>query len=161
DGDAIVKRSRAVSGRLSNGVKMLMKKNKITVIEGTAKLKGKSTIAVTGKEGAADYAAKSIILATGARARVLPGLEPDGKLVWTYRETTLPAAIPKSLLVVGSGAIGIEFASFYRTLGAEVTVVEVLDRILPVEDEEISAFAFKQFRKQGMKIFTGTSVDKL
>lgn len=162
DADAVVKRSRAVAQRMGKGVAMLMKKNKITVIEGSAKLTGKGRIAVT-KPGApaASYEAKNIILATGARARVLPGLEPDGKLVWTYREAMVPPEIPKSLLVVGSGAIGIEFASFYRTLGSEVTVVEVMDRILPVEDEEISALALKAFKKQGMKIFTGTSVDKL
>ena len=110
DADDVVKRSRAVAGRLSNGVKMLMKKNKITVIEGTAKLTGAGKISVTKDGTKAEFAAKNIILATGARARVLPGLEPDGKLVWTYREAMVPPAIPKSLLVVGSGAIGIEFA---------------------------------------------------
>ena len=159
----VVQRSRKVSAKLSGGVAYLMKKNKITVFDGAAKLKGKGGIAVTGKDGAAvaDVQAKHIIVATGARARTLPNLEPDGKLVWTYKEAMVPDTMPKSLLVVGSGAIGIEFASFYRTLGAEVTVVEIMDRILPVEDEEISGLAHKAFEKQGMKILTGTSVEKL
>ena len=109
----------------------------------------------------AELAAPHIILATGARARALPGLEPDGEQVWTYKEAMVPPAIPKSLLVVGSGAIGIEFASFYHDMGADVTVVEVLDRILPVEDEEISAFARKSFEKQGIKIYTGATVKAL
>jgi dihydrolipoamide dehydrogenase len=156
----IVERSRKVAAQLSNGVKFLMKKNKITVIEGEARLTSPTAIAVTGK-GAGAFKAKNIIIATGARARALPGLEPDGKLVWSYREAMVPPAVPKSLLVIGSGAIGIEFASFYRTLGAEVTVVEVMDRILPVEDEEISALALKAFTKQGMKVLTGASVEKL
>jgi len=162
DAKKVVERSRKVAKQLSDGVKFLMRKNKITVIDGTAKLAGKGKVAVT-KDGkpVADVAAKHIILATGARARSLPGLEPDGKLVWTYREAMIPPAIPKSLLVVGSGAIGIEFASFYRTMGADVTVVEVLDRILPVEDEDVSAFAQKQFEKQGMKILTAAKVTKL
>jgi dihydrolipoyl dehydrogenase len=153
----IVERSRKVSQQLSNGVAFLMKKHKIAVISGEAKLLGQGKVAV-GKD---EFAAKNIVLATGARARTLPGLEPDGKLIWTYREAMVPPAFPKSLLVVGSGAIGIEFASFYRTLGAEVTVVEILDRVLPVEDEEISALAQKAFAKQGMKIRTGTAVEKL
>jgi len=156
----IVERSRKVASQLSNGVKFLMKKHKITVIDGEAKLTAKNKIAVTGK-GAGEYGAKNIIIATGARARALPGLEPDGKLIWTYKEAMVPPAMPKSLLVIGSGAIGIEFASFYRTLGCEVTVVEVMDRVLPVEDEEISAFALKAFTKQGMKILTGATVEKL
>ncbi len=156
----IVERSRKVATQLSNGVKFLMKKNKITVIDGEAKLTGKNKIVVTGKS-AGEYAAKNIIIATGARARSLPGLEGDGKLVWTYKEAMVPPAMPKSLLVIGSGAIGIEFASFYRTLGCEVTVVEVLDRVLPVEDEEISALALKAFTKQGMKVMTGAAVEKL
>ncbi|MFO0474927.1 MAG: dihydrolipoyl dehydrogenase, partial [Alphaproteobacteria bacterium] len=156
----IVERSRKVAAQLSNGVKFLMKKNKITVLEGEARLTSPTTVTVTGKAAGA-YSAKNIIIATGARARALPGLEPDGKLVWSYREAMVPAAMPKSLLVIGSGAIGIEFASFYRTLGAEVTVVEVMDRILPVEDEEISALALKAFTKQGMKVITGASVEKL
>ncbi len=157
----IVERSRNVSQQLSNGVAFLMKKHKIAVIAGEAKLTGKGKLAVT-KDGKTDeFAAKNIVLATGARARTFPGMEPDGKLVWTYREAMVPPAFPKSLLVVGSGAIGIEFASFFRTLGAEVTVVEVLDRVLPVEDEEISALAAKAFTKQGMKIRTSTTVEKL
>ncbi|MFN9163909.1 MAG: dihydrolipoyl dehydrogenase [Alphaproteobacteria bacterium] len=156
----IVERSRKVAAQLSNGVKFLMKKNKITVLEGEARLTSPTTVTVTGKAAGA-YSAKNIIIATGARARALPGLEPDGKLGWSYREAMVPAAMPKSLLVIGSGAIGIEFASFYRTLGAEVTVVEVMDRILPVEDEEISALALKAFTKQGMKVITGASVEKL
>ncbi len=158
---AIVERSRKVAGQLSNGVKGLMKKNKITVFDGEAKLKGKNTVAVTSEGKSTDYSAKNIVLATGARARTLPSLEPDGKLIWTYREAMVPEEFPQSLLVVGSGAIGIEFASFYRTLGAEVTVVEVMDRVLPVEDAEISAFAAKAFKKQGMKILLETSVEKL
>jgi dihydrolipoamide dehydrogenase len=158
----VVKRSRAVASQLSNGVKFLLKKNKVTVFDGHAKLAGKGKLKVE-KDGkpVADLAAKHIVLATGARARTMPGLEPDGKLVWTYKEAMVPAAMPKSLLVVGSGAIGIEFASFYRSMGAEVTVVEVLDRVLPVEDEEISNFARKQFEKQGMKIFTSAMVKGL
>src|SRR6185436_11570690 len=146
DPKKVVARSRAVAKQLSNGVAYLLKKNKVTVFDGEAKLAGKAKLAVA-KDGkpVADIAAKHIVLATGARARSLPGLEPDGKLVWTYKEAMVPEAIPESLLVVGSGAIGIEFASFYRDMGAKVTVVEVLDRVLPVEDEEISAFAKKSF----------------
>jgi len=162
DAKKIVERSRKVAKQLSDGVKYLMRKNKIDVVDGEAKLAGPGKIAVAkGGKPVADLRAKHIILATGARARSLPGLEPDGKLVWTYREAMIPPAIPKSLLVVGSGAIGIEFASFYHDLGADVTVVEVLDRVLPVEDEEISAFARKSFEKQGMKIHTGTTVKEL
>ncbi len=157
----IVDRSRKVAQQLSNGVGFLMKKHKITVIAGEAKLAGKGKIAVAKDGKTTDYEAKNIVLATGARARTMPGLEPDGKLIWTYREAMVPASFPKSLLVVGSGAIGIEFASFYRTLGSDVTVVEVLDRVLPVEDEEISAFAQKAFVKQGMKIKVATTVEKL
>jgi dihydrolipoamide dehydrogenase len=157
----IVARSRAVSKQLSDGVTFLMKKNKIAIIPGDAKLTGKGKLSVTKDGKSADYAARNIVLATGARARTLPGLEPDGKLIWTYREAMVPDSFPKSLLVVGSGAIGIEFASFYKTLGAEVTVVEVLDRVLPVEDEEISAFAAKAFTKQGMKLKVGTQVTEL
>ncbi|HWD56695.1 MAG TPA: FAD-dependent oxidoreductase, partial [Stellaceae bacterium] len=162
DPKKVVARSRAVAKQLSNGVGFLMRKNKVTVVMGEGKLAGKGKIAVTkdGKQ-AADLEAKHIILATGARARALPGIEPDGKLVWTYKEAMVPEEIPESLLVVGSGAIGIEFASFYRDLGAEVTVVEVLPRILPVEDEEISAFAHKAFEKQGIKLHTGATVKSL
>ncbi|MDO8422623.1 MAG: dihydrolipoyl dehydrogenase [Parvibaculum sp.] len=161
DATAIVKRSRAVAGQLSTGVKFLMKKNKVDVIEGAAMLKGAGRVSVESKSGTTEYAAKNIILATGARARTLPGIEPDGKLVWTYREAMVPAAMPKSLLVVGSGAIGIEFASFYRAFGVDVTVVEVMDRILPVEDTEISEFAAKAFKKLGMKLLTSAKVEKL
>ena len=156
----IVERSRKIAGQLSNGVKFLMKKNKISVIDGEAKLVSRTKVAVTGK-GAGEYSAKNIVLATGARARSLPGLEADGKLVWSYKEAMVPPTMPKSLLVIGSGAIGIEFASFYRTLGVDVTVVEVMDRVLPVEDEEISALALKAFTKQGMKVILGATVEKL
>ncbi|HYM31566.1 MAG TPA: dihydrolipoyl dehydrogenase [Candidatus Cybelea sp.] len=158
----VIERSRKVAKQLSNGVGFLMKKHKIAVFDGHGKLAGAGKVAVT-KDGKplADLAAKHIVLATGARARALPGLEPDGKLVWTYKEAMVPSAMPKSLLVIGSGAIGIEFASFYRTLGADVTVVEILERVLPVEDAEISAFAAKQFLKQGMKLHTGTAVTAL
>lgn len=157
----IVERSRKVAQQLSNGVAFLMKKNKVTVMAGEARLVGKGRLSVTKDGKTQEVAAANIVLATGARARSLPGLEPDGRLVWTYREAMVPSIFPKSLLVVGSGAIGIEFASFYRTLGSEVTVVEVLDRILPVEDEEVSQFAAKAFAKQGMNIRTATSVEAL
>jgi dihydrolipoamide dehydrogenase len=157
----IVERSRKVAAQLSNGVAFLMKKNKIEVVPGEARLTGGGKVAVVKDGATRDLSAKHIVLATGARARALPGLEPDGKLIWTYREAMVPPSFPKSLLVVGSGAIGIEFASFFRTLGSEVTVVEVLDRILPVEDEEISQFAAKAFVKQGMKIRTSTTVERL
>jgi dihydrolipoamide dehydrogenase len=169
DPSAVVKRSRAVSKRLNDGVGFLMKKNKIQVIWGEAAIdapgkltvKGGKSEAPKGALGPGAYQAKHIIIATGARPRVLPGIEPDKKLVWTYFEAMVPERMPKSLLVIGSGAIGIEFASFYRTLGAEVTVVEVLPQILPVEDAEIAAFARKSFEKQGIKILTGAKVTKL
>jgi len=157
DLEKVVKRSRGVAKQLSSGVAHLLKKNKVTVFDGAAKLAGKNTVAVTGKTEAT-LTAPHIILATGARARQLPGLEADGKLIWSYKEAMVPTLLPKRLLVVGSGAIGIEFASFYQNMGAEVTVVEVLDRILPVEDEEISAAARKAFEKQGMKIITGAKL---
>jgi dihydrolipoamide dehydrogenase len=155
----VVKRSRGVAKQLSSGVAHLLKKHKVTVFDGHGKLAGKGSVAVE-KDGkpVATLAAKHIILATGARARQLPGIEADGKLIWSYKEAMVPPAMPKSLLVVGSGAIGIEFASFYRNMGAEVTVVEVLDRVLPVEDEEISAFARKAFEKQGIRIITSAAV---
>jgi len=158
----VVERSRKVANQLSAGVKGLLKKNKVTVFDGAGKLAGPGKVNVT-KNGApvADLTGKHIILATGARARVLPGLEPDGKLVWTYKEALVPNTMPKRLLVVGSGAIGIEFASFFNALGSDVTVVEVMDRVLPVEDEEISAFAKKSFEKQGMKIRTSATVKGL
>jgi dihydrolipoamide dehydrogenase len=169
DPAAIVKRSRGVARRLSDGVTFLMKKNNIPVIWGEAAIDapGKITVkaskaeAPKGALGPGSYQARHIVVATGARPRVLPGLEPDKKLVWTYFEAMVPDRIPNSLLVIGSGAIGIEFASFYRTLGAEVTVVEILPQILPVEDAEIAAFARKAFEKQGMKILTGAKVSKL
>jgi dihydrolipoamide dehydrogenase len=157
--DKVVKRSRAVAKQLSQGVAHLMRKNKISVFDGSGKLVGKQTLAVE-KDGkpVANLKAPHIILATGARARQLPGIEADGKLIWAYREAMVPPSMPKSLLVIGSGAIGIEFASFYLNMGVAVTVVEVLPRILPVEDEEISTFAHKAFEKQGMKIMTGVAV---
>ena len=151
----VVKRSRNVAKQLSSGVTHLMKKNKIAVFDGQGRLAGKHTLSVTKDGKETRLTAPHIILAPGARARQLPGLEGDGKLIWTYREAMVPAAMPKSLLVIGSGAIGIEFASFYRNMGAEVTVVELLDRILPAEDEEISAFARKSFEKQGIKRTSG------
>ena len=159
DINKVVKRSRSVAKQLSSGVAHLLRKNKVSVVDGSGKLAGKQTVAVTkdGKD-VATLKAPHIILATGARARQLPGIEADGKLIWTYREAMVPASFPKSLLVIGSGAIGIEFASFYLNMGAAVTVVEVLPRILAVEDEEISAFAHKAFEKQGMKIITNASV---
>jgi len=166
DPKKIVERSRKVASQLSNGVSMLMKKNKITVFDGEAKLAGtdgtKRRLFVALKDkSSATLTAKNVILATGARARQLPGLETDGKLVWSYKEAMVPPEFPKALLVIGSGAIGIEFASFYRTMGAEVTVCEVLDRILPVEDAEVSAFAKRAFEKQGMKILTSATVSNL
>jgi dihydrolipoamide dehydrogenase len=169
DTGAIVKRSRAISKRLNDGVGFLMKKNKISVIWGEAFIDapGKVTVkpsksdAPKGVLGAGSYQGKHIIIATGARPRVLPGIEPDKKLVWTYFEAMVPDRMPKSLLIVGSGAIGIEFASFYRTLGAEVTVVEVLPQILPIEDAEIAGLARKSFEKQGIKILTDAKVTKL
>jgi dihydrolipoamide dehydrogenase len=158
----VVARSRAVANQLQNGVKFLLKKNKVTVFDGHGMLAGGGKLKVTkDNKPVADLAAKNIILATGARARALPGLEPDGKLVWTYKEAMVPTEFPKRLLVVGSGAIGIEFASFFNALGSEVTVVEVMDRVLPVEDEEISVFARKSFEKQGIKIITGAAVKSL
>ncbi len=159
DIDKVVKRSRAVAKQLSSGVAHLLRKNKVTVFDGTGKLAGKQTVAVE-KDGkpVATLKAPHIILATGARARQLPGLEADGKLIWTYKEAMVPPSFPKSLLVIGSGAIGIEFASFYLNMGAAVTVVEVLPRVLPVEDEEISGLAHKAFEKQGMKILVNAAV---
>ncbi|HET6470089.1 MAG TPA: dihydrolipoyl dehydrogenase [Geminicoccaceae bacterium] len=162
DTAAVVKRSRDVASQLSRGVAHLLKKNKVTVIDGEARLAGKNTLAVKLKKGGEEtVTAPHIILATGARARELKGLESDGKLVWTYKEAMVPETLPKSLLVVGSGAIGIEFASFYRAMGADVTVVEVLPRVLPVEDEEISALARKAFEKRGIEIRTEATVKAL
>ncbi len=159
---AIVQRSRKVAKRLNTGVKSLMKKHKVDVFEGSGRLAGPGRVAIDRKgESAVELSARHIILATGARARSLPGLEADGELVWTSKEAMVPELIPGRLLVVGSGAIGIEFASFYRDLGSQVTVVEALPRILPVEDEEISALAHKQFAKQGMEIHVGAQVKSL
>ena len=165
---AVVKRSRGIADRMSQGVGFLLKKNKVDVIWGAAKLAGKGKVVVEkadnapkGTLGPGEYSAKHIIVATGARPRALPGLEPDQKLVWTYFEAMVPPDMPKSLLVIGSGAIGVEFASFFRTLGADVTVVEILPQILPVEDAEIAAHARKRFEKQGMKIHTEAKVVKL
>ena len=161
DLDAVVARSRGVAKQLSGGIGHLMKKNKITVFMGTAMLPKAGVVSVKTDKGVEELSAKAIILATGARARELPGLEADGDLVWTYRHALQPKRMPKKLLVIGSGAIGIEFASFFNTLGADVTVCEVMDRVLPVEDAEISAFAKKAFVKQGMKILEKTTVKKL
>jgi dihydrolipoamide dehydrogenase len=169
DPKAVVQRSRAVSKRLNDGVGFLMKKNKVSVIWGEASIDAPGKVSVKaskseapkGALGAGQYQAKHIIIATGARPRVLPGIEPDKKLVWTYFEAMVPDRVPKTLLVIGSGAIGIEFASFYRTLGSEVTIVEVLPQILPVEDHEIQTFARKSFEKQGIKIHTKAKVTKL
>ena len=158
----IVERSRAVAKQLNQGVGHLLKKNNVDVVMGTGELVGGGKLAVTDDDGkTSQMKAKQIILATGARARSLPGLEPDGKLIWTYKEAMVPDAMPKSLLVIGSGAIGIEFASFYSDLGAGVTVVEMMDRVLPVEDEEISGIAQMAFEKQGMTIHTGAKVTEL
>ncbi|MBN9254596.1 MULTISPECIES: dihydrolipoyl dehydrogenase [unclassified Mesorhizobium] len=176
DTAAVVDRSRKVSLRLNAGISFLMKKNKVDVIWGEAKLTKPGEIVVSktakkpmepqppvpkGVKGEGTYTAKHIILATGARPRALPGIEPDGKLIWTYFEAMVPKEMPKSLLVMGSGAIGIEFASFYRTMGAEVTVVELLPQVMPVEDAEVSKFAQRQFEKQGMKIILEAKVTKV
>lgn len=176
DVGAVVQRSRGVSQRLNGGVGFLMKKNKVDVIWGEARITKPGEIVVgksskpamqpqppapKGTKGEGTYTAKHIVVATGARPRVLPGIEPDGDRIWTYFEAMVPKAMPKSLLVMGSGAIGIEFASFYRTMGAEVTVIELLPNILPVEDAEVSAFARKQFEKQGIRILTDAKVSKV
>ena len=161
DLDAVVKRSRGIAKQLNQGVGHLLKKNKVEVVMGEATLPARGRVSVKTDKGARELEAKSIVLATGARARELPGLEADGDLVWTYRHALVPKRMPKKLLVIGSGAIGIEFASFFNTLGAETTVVEVVDRILPAEDEEIAAHARKQFEKQGMTILASAKVAKL
>jgi dihydrolipoamide dehydrogenase len=158
---AVIARSRAVAKQLSGGIGHLMKKNKVTVFMGTATLPKAGVVSVTTDKGVQELTAPDIILATGARARELPGLEADGDLVWSYRHALVAKRMPKRLLVIGSGAIGIEFASFFNTLGADTTVVEVMDRILPVEDDEIAAFAKKQFLKQGMTILEKAAVKKL
>ncbi len=161
DLSAVVARSRGVAKQLAGGVGHLLKKNKVTVIMGEASLTAPGKISVKTDKGSEEVTGKAIVLATGARARELPGLEPDGKLVWNYKHALNPPHMPKKLLVIGSGAIGIEFASFFNTLGADTTVVEVMDRVLPVEDAEISALAKKQFVKQGMKIMEKATVKKL
>jgi dihydrolipoamide dehydrogenase len=157
----LVKHSRDVSARLTGGIGYLMQKNGITVIDGTARLSGKGSLTVTGIEGESTYRADHIILATGARPRALPGIEPDGKLIWTYFEAMVPETLPESLLVVGSGAIGVEFSSLYNDLGVDVTLIEVMDTIMPVEDAEISAFARKQFEQRGIKVKTSTRIESL
>ena len=151
DLDAVVKRSRNVAKQLNSGVGHLMKKNKVTVVMGVATIPAKGRVSVKTDKGTEELTAKHIILATGARARELPGLEADGKRVWTYKHALVPKRMPKKLLVIGSGAIGIEFASFFNTLGADTTVVEVMDRVLPVEDAEISAFAKKSEGPSGLR----------
>src|SRR6056297_2335199 len=161
DLDAVVKRSRSVAKQLNSGVRHLLKKNKVTAIMGEATIPAKGKVSVKTETGTEELQAKHIVLASGARARELPGLEADGERVWTYKHALVPPHMPKKLLVIGSGAIGIEFASFYNTLGGDTTVVEVMDRILPVEDEEISAFAKKQFEKQKMKILQKAIVKSL
>jgi dihydrolipoamide dehydrogenase len=161
DLDAVVKRSRGIAKQLNSGVGHLLKKNKVAVVMGEATLPAKGKVSVETAKGAEVLTAKHIILATGARARELPGLEADGDLVWTYKHALTPPRMPKRLLVIGSGAIGIEFASFYNTLGAETVVVEVLDRILPVEDAEISALAKKAFKAQGMTLMASAMVKQL
>ena len=162
DLDAIVKRSRGVAGQMNAGIKMLLKKNKVTHIEGEATITAKGKLSVTGKDGKISaLGAKHIMIATGARARELPHLKADGKQVWTYKHALAPNVMPKKLLVIGSGAIGIEFASFFNELGSDVTVVEMMDRVLPVEDADISKFAEKSFKKQGMTIKTNASVTEL
>lgn len=154
----MVDRSRAVSAQLQGGVGYLMKKNKVTVVNGHAKLAGRGKLEVSGTDGKSTLSARNIILATGARARVLPGLTPDGESVWSYREALMPNRVPKRLVVIGAGAIGIEFASFYHALGAEVSVVEMAERVLPVEDEEVSAYVADTLRKEGMKLYLGASI---
>jgi dihydrolipoamide dehydrogenase len=157
----IVERSRKVAGQLNMGVKGLMKKNKVAVFEGDGVIGGKSTLTVTKEGQKTELAARHIIVATGARARDLPFAKADGTRIWTYRHAMVPKEMPTKLLVIGSGAIGVEFASFYSDMGAEVTIVEMLDRILPVEDEDVSAFMHKQLTKQGMTIHVGATVEKL
>jgi dihydrolipoamide dehydrogenase len=157
----IVDRSRKVAGQLNGGVKGLMKKNKIAVHEGEGALKGKGVLTVTKDGKATELQAKHIIVATGARARDLPFAKADGERIWTYRHAMVPKVMPTKLLVIGSGAIGVEFASFYSDMGAEVTIVEMLDRILPVEDEDVSAFVHKALTRQGMKIHVSSGVEKL
>ena len=158
---AIVKRSRGIAKQLNQGVTFLMKKHKITVVEGEGALTGATTLSIKGKAGTRELTAKNVIVATGARARELPHLKADGERIWTYRHAMVPDLIPPKLLVIGSGAIGIEFASFFSDLGSKVTVVEMLDRVLPVEDADISGFMGKALAKQGMVLLTETSVEAL
>lgn len=158
---AIINRSRGIAEKLRQGVKFLMVKNKVRTFVGDARLIDQKSIKVSNKDSEITITAESIVLATGARARELPGLEADGELVWTYMHALQPRRMPKKLLVIGSGAIGIEFASFYNMLGADTTVIELMDRILPSEDREISIFASEQFKKQGIKILTNASIEKL
>ena len=161
DLDAVIKRSRGISKQLNQGVTHLLKKNKVKSFIGDATILEKGKVKVEKNDNSEELSCSNIIIASGARARELPGLEADGEIVWTYKHALTPSRMPKKLLVVGSGAIGIEFASFYNTLGADTTVIEVVDRILPAEDAEIAAFALKQFSKQGMKILTNASVKKV
>ncbi len=161
DFNKIIKRSRDVADQLSKGISHLLKKNKVEVFMGEGKLLSKNSIQVTMHDKVVTVSAKNIILATGARARIIPGFEPDSKFIWTYKEAMTPSELPKSLIVVGSGAIGVEFASFYRNMGVEVTLVEMFERILPVEDEEISILAHKAFVKQGMQIYTSSQITKI
>ena len=161
DLNKIVERSRKISGQLNQGVGHLLNKNKVTVFSGEAKLLDRSNVSINNGGKYEKITGKNIVLATGARARELPGMEADGDLVWTYKHALTPSRMPKKLLVIGSGAIGVEFASFYNTLGANTTIVEVLNRILPVEDEDVSSLAAEQFTKQGMTIKTGAKVQKL
>lgn len=161
DFDKIIKRSRDVSGKLSGGIAHLLKKNKVEVIMGEGKVLSKGNVQITQDGKTSKISAKNIIIATGARARILPGFEPDREFVWTYKEAMTPKKLPKSLIVVGSGAIGVEFASFYRNMGVEVSLVEMSDRILPVEDEEISGLAHKAFSKQGINIYTSSQISKI
>ena len=155
---AMVERSRTVSAQLQGGVGYLMKKNKVTVLNGHARLAGRGKLSVTNADGVSTLAARHIILATGARARPLPGLTPDGDSVWSYREALVPKRVPQHLVVIGAGAIGIEFASFYHALGAKVSVIEMADRVLPVEDEEVSQYVGDVLRKQGMHLYTGSRI---
>ncbi|MFN7038609.1 MAG: dihydrolipoyl dehydrogenase [Alphaproteobacteria bacterium] len=159
--DKIIERSRKVASQLSGGIKHLLKKNKVTVFDGDGKISGKNKISIKSKNSNTEIKAKHIIIATGARARNLPNLEADGKLIWSYKEAMTPPKFPKNLLVIGSGAIGVEFASFYHNMGSKVTIVEIADRILANEDDEISNFAHKTFTKQGIIIHTATTVKSL
>ncbi len=161
DIEKMVQRSRKVAKQLSSGVSYLLKKNNISVFDGAGRIKGQQTVEITSNGTTQSIEGNQIILATGARARIIPGIEPNGKQIWTYKEAMVPSELPKSLLVVGSGAIGMEFASFYSDLGCNVTVVEIVDRILPQEDPEIAAIAEKAFRKQGMTVHTSTTVESV